>query len=78
MDGSEIHGQGGFGKFKRHAEYGGNPHPEERSRSAVIDGGSDPGNITDPYCSGQSCTQRLKVVDIAFVIRIVKLPSQHI
>lgn len=51
-----------LGKFRTHAEQGGNPHPEHGAGSADSDSAGNTGNITGTNRGGKCCTDRLKGV----------------
>ena len=61
-----------------HAEETRYPNPKESAGTTPMNSGSNTGDISYTYGGGERCGKRLKVGDIAFIIRIVKFPSDYV
>jgi hypothetical protein len=72
-----LHGQSTFGVLEGHAKKCGHPHPKERSRSAVVNGRSHPGDVSDPDGGGESGGQGLEVRDVALVTGVIVLTRNN-
>ncbi|GBF26651.1 hypothetical protein MnTg02_01692 [bacterium MnTg02] len=68
--------QYGFGKFRRHADQCGHPHPENRARAAEKDSGRDAGNVTGADSRRQGRHEGIEGADLAFATRNPALPQE--
>ncbi len=59
-----FHRQHGLGIFGRHPDQGADPHPEDRSRAAEVDGRGHPGDVAGADGGRQGGGQRLERGDI--------------
>ena len=65
INGTESDSQTAFRVFGRHTEEGGDPHPEESTRSAELNGSRYAHNISCAYSGGKSGTEGFEAVYIS-------------
>ena len=68
-------GKGNLGVLGRHAQKGGDPHPEKGARASPVNCEGHAGDVADADGCRKRCGQGLKVGDIAGVVGVVILPG---
>ena len=71
IDLAMSYGQGALDILQRHAEEGGEPHPEERARASQPDAYRHAGDIADADRRRKGCRQRLEVLEITLILGVV-------
>ena len=72
-----MYGQGAFSVLDSHPENSRNPHPEKGARTTVMNRQGYAGDIAYTNGCGKCGTERLEMVDIAVIVRVVVITGNN-